>query len=80
MVDKEGWINRHEYLKFAVTTELLKVEFQDRVFQKVDLDDKKEGGGPSKKDSKKVSKKSISRIRSSPMEPSSICQGIKKAV
>jgi len=51
LTDKEGWILRHEFLKFAVTTELLKVEFQDRVFQKVEVDKSKEDR--SKKDSTK---------------------------
>ena len=50
---KDGWIQRHDFLRFACTTELLKVEFQDRVFQKVQVDDKKDDRG-SKKDSKKV--------------------------
>ena len=42
LTDKDGWIIRHEFLKFAVTTELLKVEFQDRVFQKVEVDKTKD--------------------------------------
>lgn len=37
--DKEGWIQKHEFMKFAMTTELCKVEFVDRVFQKSDVED-----------------------------------------
>ena len=33
--DKDGWILYTEFMKFAITTELCKIEFQDRVFQKV---------------------------------------------
>jgi len=52
LTDKDGWIIRHEFLKFAVTTELLKVEFQDRVFQKVEVDKTEQSGSRAKKDSK----------------------------
>ena len=36
IADKDGWIRVNDYMKFALTTELCKIEFQDRVFQKVD--------------------------------------------
>ena len=39
LVDKDGWIRINEFMKFALTTELCKIEFQDRVFQKVDYGD-----------------------------------------
>lgn len=41
LADKEGWIQIHEYMKFAMPTELCKVEFVDRVFQKGGGDDEK---------------------------------------
>lgn len=53
MPDKEGWIRLAEYMKFALGTELCKIEFQDRVFSKVDYgaeDEKKKNEG--KKESK----------------------------
>ena len=59
---KDGWIQRHDFLRFACTTELLKVEFQDRVFQKVQVDDKKDDRG-SKKDSKKVGRLFLFKIK-----------------
>ena len=34
--DKEGWIKIGYFMKYAVTTELCKVEFVDRVFHKTD--------------------------------------------
>ena len=34
--DKEGWIKIGDFLKFAMTTDLFKVEFVDRVFHKTD--------------------------------------------
>ena len=34
--DKEGWIKIGDFMKYAVTTELCKVEFVDRVFHKTD--------------------------------------------
>lgn len=58
---KDGWIQRHDFLRFACTTELLKVEFQDRVFQKVQVDDKKDDRG-SKKDSKKLDPSKMDRV------------------
>ncbi len=36
MADKDGWIKLNEFKRFAIPTELCKIEFQDRVFQKVD--------------------------------------------
>jgi len=34
--DKDGWIKIGDFLKYAVTTDLCKVEFVDRVFHKSD--------------------------------------------
>lgn len=53
--DKDGWILYTEFMKFAITTELCKIEFQDRVFQKVNYGEeekkkKKERLDPSKMD------------------------------
>lgn len=49
--DKDGWIKLNDFMKFALTTELCKIEFQDRVFQKVDYDEERKKS-EAKKDSK----------------------------
>ena len=54
--DKDGWIRINEFLKFALATDLCKVEFHDKVFAgELDdaADDKK-----TKTDAKKESKPS----------------------
>jgi hypothetical protein len=50
--DKDGWIKIHDYMKFAMTTELCKIEFQDRVFHKVDWDEERKKTEAARKDSK----------------------------
>lgn len=63
MPDKEGWIRLAEYMKFALGTELCKIEFQDRVFSKVDYgaeDEKKKNEG--KKESKAKVHKYVNRF------------------
>lgn len=50
--DKDGWIKMHDFFKFALTTDLCKIEFQDRVFQKVDYDEERKKSEAAKKDSK----------------------------
>ena len=51
--DKEGWIKIGDFLKYAVTTDLCKIEFVDRVFHKTDpeeeLKNKAAREGASKK-------------------------------
>lgn len=51
--DKDGWIKIGDFLKYAVTTELCKIEFVDRVFHKTDpeeeLKNKASREGASKK-------------------------------
>jgi len=39
--DKDGWIRINEFMKFAMPLDLCKIEFHDRVFQKVDYEQKK---------------------------------------
>jgi hypothetical protein len=34
--DREGWIKIGDFLKYAITTDLCKVEFVDRVFHRTD--------------------------------------------
>ena len=49
LADKEGWITLIQFIKFALPTDLCKLEFHDKVFHKEDKDDKKTA---SKKESK----------------------------
>jgi len=63
LADKEGWIKIMDFLKFATGTELCKIEFQDRVFSKVDFgdhsDDKK---GPKKDPKLKLDPSKMDRV------------------
>jgi len=36
--DKDGWIRINEFMKFSMPLDLCKIEFHDRVFQKVDYE------------------------------------------
>ena len=59
--DKEGWITRNEFIKYAMDTDLCKTEIQDRVFSQPvwsnsDSEPKKKSKDASKKDSRKVRK------------------------
>ena len=58
MKDKEGWIKIGDFLKYAVTTDLCKIEFVDRVFHKTDpeeeLKNKARQEGTSKKTNKVI--------------------------
>ena len=74
LVDKDGWIIRHDFLKYAMTTELLKVEFTDRVFQKVESDDKKSTG---KKDSKRVSGAVMQKLRQKKNRMNQFCVAVQ---
>ena len=62
LADKEGWITRNEFIKFASETELCKTEIQDRVFNQPvwasgrESEPKKKSKDATKKDSRKVSK------------------------
>ena len=51
--DKDGWIRINEFMKFAMPLDLCKIEFHDRVFQKVDYEAEEE---KRKKEAKKESK------------------------
>lgn len=57
LADKDGWIKRADYVKFTSTTDLFKVEFHDRVFQKFDLEEEidKKKGSSRKEPLKRVS-------------------------
>ena len=48
LADKEGWITLIQFIKFAIPTDLCKLEFKDKVFHK-DEDEKKTA---TKKDAK----------------------------
>ena len=50
--DKEGWIRLNEYMKYALTTDLCKIEYTDRVFQKVDYGEEEKKKNEAKKESK----------------------------
>ena len=51
--DKDGWIRINEFMKFAMPLDLCKIEFHDRVFQKVDYDaEEKKAKEAAKKESK----------------------------
>ena len=60
IADKEGWITRNEFIKYAMDTELCKTEIQDRVFSQPvwsnssDNEPKRKSKDGSKKDSRKV--------------------------
>ena len=59
--DKEGWITRNEFIKYAMDTDLCKTEIQDRVFSQPvwsnsDSEPKKKSKDASKKDTRKVRK------------------------
>ena len=64
LADKEGWITRNEFIRFASDTELCKSEIQDRVFSQPvwasgrESEPKKKSKDATKKDSRKVSKSS----------------------
>jgi hypothetical protein len=60
IADKDGWITRNEFIKYAMDTELCKTEVQDRVFSQPvwassDNEPKKKSKDAPKKDSRKVS-------------------------
>ena len=52
--DKDGWIRINEFMKFAMPSDLCKIEFHDRVFQKVDYDEEKKKNEAKKESKVKV--------------------------
>ena len=51
--DKDGWIRINEFMKFCLPSDLCKIEFHDRVFQKVDYEaEEKKAKQEAKKESK----------------------------
>ena len=51
--DKDGWIRINEFMKFAMPLDICKIEFHDRVFQKVDYEaEEKKRKEEAKKESK----------------------------
>jgi Ca2+-binding EF-hand superfamily protein len=64
--DKEGWITRNEFIKYAMDTDLCKTEIQDRVFSQPvwasDSEPKKKSKDASKKDSRKLDPSKMDRV------------------
>ena len=63
IADKDGWITRNEFIKFALETELCKVQTTDSVFSSggnmwgnSESEPKTKSKDASKKDTRKVSK------------------------
>ena len=56
--DKEGWITMNDYKKYAIgNSELCKVEFVDRVFQKSDVEEDRK-----QKEAKQATKVKVKKI------------------